>query len=133
MSPVVPRSRRFTGWKGRVRAQIGRDEGADRGLALVAPAVDGDARGLVYYEYVLVLPDHVERVARGRERARLRVADLDLDKVAGAEHVHGPGRDAVYAQGVLPVLEPRHEARGEAERAPAKPRGRAFPRPRAGR
>ena len=103
------------GVEGRGGAEVGGDGGADCGLAVLRAPVDGHVRGLIYYEYVLVLPEHLKAGAAGREGALFFVADLDAEPVPGADRVKGPGGPAVEQDGVFPVAQAGDQAGREAE------------------
>ena len=73
------------GVEGRGGAEVGGDGGADCGLAVLRAPVDGHVRGLIYYEYVLVLPEHLKAGAAGRIYATTDKARGALKSLADSE------------------------------------------------
>ena len=63
--------------------------------------VNHESRGFVDREDVLVLVEHRQRNGLGLDRRRPRLGDVDLDVLAGADHVRSLGRRPRKADGAL--------------------------------
>ncbi len=73
----------------------------ERSGSVAGRRVDHEPRGLVDRENVLVLVENRERNRLGLDRCDARLRDVDLDLLAGADHVRALGRHARKPDGAL--------------------------------